>query len=191
MIISIDSCLLIMYNNNMIKIYITLTLFLTLGLDAKMLADPIKTMKYTFGANTEVTKKNVLLNKSQLISIEKSAKVKLRSKIFRVFTATLNKKKIAYGILLSRQVRSKNVVVLYMLNMDTTLNSIEIIAFNEPLEYITPPKWNSLFKGVSSQRDTHVLKGIPNITGATLSARAIKDGTRIVFAFYNEMLREK
>ncbi|MCD6190216.1 MAG: FMN-binding protein, partial [Sulfurimonas sp.] len=68
---------------------------------------------------------------------------------------------------------------------------IEIIAFNEPLEYLPSDKWNSQFENVSTDKMLRVSKEIPTITGATLSARSITDGSRVAFAFYNEVLRDK
>ena len=168
----------------------TLLLF-ALPLSAKILISPIDAMKSTYGYNSTITKKNILLSKSQAKLIEKNSKQKLSSKIFRIFKATKDNKLIGYGVLINKKVRSKNTVVLYFISEDSILKSIEIIAFNEPLEYLPSKNWNSQFKDISTNTMLKSSKDIPTITGATLSARAITNGSRIAFAIYNEMLEGK
>ena len=162
-----------------------------LSLSAKVLISPVDAMKQSYGNEAVIVKKNILLSKVQASKIEKSSKTKLDSKIFRVFKATKESKLLGYGILINKKVRSKNAVILYFISKDANLKSIEIIAFNEPLEYLPSDKWNSQFEDVPTDRMLRVSKEIPTITGATLSARSITDGSRVAFAFYNEVLKDK
>ncbi|MEA2099315.1 MAG: FMN-binding protein [Campylobacterota bacterium] len=173
------------------KIYIIVLLFLTLPLYAKMLISPIDSMKYSFGSASEISKQNILLNSTQASQIQKSAKVKLKSKIFRVFTAKKGEEILGYGILVNRKIRSKNGVVLYMISKDSVLKSIEMIAFNEPMEYLPSTKWLSQFDELTSDKKLRVGKEIATITGATLSARSVTDGSRLAFAFYDEIIKGK
>ena len=80
---------------------------------------------------------------------------------------------------------------LYIISKDSILKSIEIIAFNEPAEYIPSKTWISQFENVDTSKRLRVGKEIPTITGATMSARSIVDGSRIALAFYDEMLKGK
>ncbi|MFT7004750.1 MAG: hypothetical protein ACJAWW_002115 [Sulfurimonas sp.] len=168
-----------------------LLLILALPLSAKILISPIDAMKQSYGIDANVVKKNILLNKRQATIIQKNAKTKLSSKIFRIFKATKNDKILGYGILINKKIRSKNAVALYLISKDSTLLGIEIIAFNEPMEYIPSKKWMSQFENVSTDKHFRVGRNIPTITGATLSARSLTDSSRIAFAFYNEMLKDK
>ncbi len=167
-----------------------LSLF-ALSLSAKILISPVDAMKQSYGSDAEIVKKNILLSKTQATAIQKSAKTKLDSKIFRVFKATKKSKLLGYGILINKKVRSKNAVVLYFISKDSILKSIEVIAFNEPMEYLPSQKWNSQFQDLYTDKMLRVSKEIPTITGATLSARSITDGSRVAFAFYNEVLKDK
>ncbi len=162
-----------------------------LSLSAKVLISPVDAMKQSYGSEAVIVKKNILLSKIQASKIQKNSSTKLDSKIFRVFKATKESTLLGYGILINKKVRSKNAVVLYFISKDAILKSIEIIAFNEPLEYIPSDKWNSQFEDVSTDRMLRVSREIPTITGATLSARSITDGSRVAFAFYNEVLKDK
>ena len=156
-----------------------------------MLISPIDAMKAEYGEDVDVIKQNIMVKKEQGKIIQKNARVKLNSKIFRIFKAVKAEKIVGYGILINRKVRSKNAVVLYLISSDAQLLSIEIIAFNEPLEYLPSKQWKAEFENVSTENMLRLSREVPTITGATLSAQTITDGSRLAFAFYNEILKGK
>ena len=172
---------------NLFKILIFL--FVT-QLQAQVLISPMNAMKESYGSDVTVSKKNILLTKDKFSAIQKSARVKLDTKIYRIFTAKKDENILGYGILINKKVRSKNAVVLYFI-ADKTLKSIEIVAFNEPREYIPTKKWNSQFEGIKTDTKLELNRDIPSISGATLSARTVTDGSRVAFALYNELLKDK
>jgi len=173
------------------KYFIIIILALSAQVSAKMLISPFDAIVQTFGENITVKKKNVLLTSTQAKKIGDDARVKLNSKIFRVFKAQKDSKDIAYGILINRKVRSKNAVILYIIDDKSILKTIEIIAFNEPIEYIPSKTWQSQFREIPTDKKLKLSKDIPIITGATLSARSVVDGSRLAFSFYNEILKAK
>ena len=167
-----------------------LLLFTLTALQAQMLVNPIEAMQEAYDANATVTKKNVLLTKSRATRVQKSAKIKLETKIYRIYTAKKDGKVLGYGILVSRKVRSKNAVVLYFIK-ESELQGIEIIAFNESMEYITTKQWNKQFEKIPTSKMLQLNRDIPSISGATLSARSVVEGSRIAFGVYNELLGKK
>lgn len=173
------------------KIFISIILLFGISLNAKILISPIDAMKYNFGSEIKIVKKNILLNRQQAKTIQKSAKVKIKKKIFKIYKAIKGKSVEGYGILINRKVRSKNMVALYIIDKTSTLKSIEIIAFNEPLEYMPSKKYSEQFKDVPTTKNLRVEKEVSTITGATLSARSLTDGSRLAFAIYNELLKER
>lgn len=160
-----------------------------LSLSAKVLISPIEVMQSSYGTDATITKNNILLTKTRATIIEKNAQVKLPSKIFRIYTAKHKGTTLGYGVLVNRKVRSKNAVTLYLISKDGVLKSLEIIAFNEPLEYLPSKSWNAQFKDTNTSTMLRSPRNIPTITGATLSARSITSGSRIAFALYNEVLK--
>lgn len=173
------------------KLILPLLLLCTLSLSAQVLISPHDAIKSTYPESTSIEKKNYILSKSNASTISKAAKTKLSSKIFKVYKALKGDNVIAYGILINKKVRSKNAVVMYLIDVNSTLNNIEIIAFNEPLEYIPSKTWKSQFQNIPTTQMLRVSKEIPTITGATLSARSITNSSRLAFAFYNEILKGK
>jgi len=157
-------------------------------INATVLISPIEAMKEHFAPHAMISKKNILLSKKNFTLIQKSAKVKLDTKIYRVYTAKLDKKIVGFGILINRKVRSKNAVVLYLISKNI-LKSIEIIAFNEPKEYIPTKNWNAQFQNIKTDKMLKLSRDIPSISGATLSAKSITDASRIAFALYNQLYK--
>ncbi|WP_324170615.1 FMN-binding protein [Sulfurimonas sp.] len=172
------------------KTLLTLLIILVLPLSAKILISPIDAMKQSFGASAKIVKKNIVLKNKEVKIIQKTSKVKLKTKIFRTYKASKNGKNLGYGILINKKVRSKNGVILYIISKNNILKSIEIIAFNEPHEYIPSKKWISQFKDIKTDEQLRVGRQIPTITGATMSARSITDGSRVAFAIYHELLKK-
>ncbi|MDQ7046017.1 MAG: FMN-binding protein [Sulfurimonas sp.] len=173
------------------KVLFFISLACVLSLSAQVLISPHDAMNSAYPSSTNIEKKNMILSKKNASIISKQSKTKLKSKIFRIFKAYKNEEIIGYGILISKKVRSKNAVILYIISSDAVLKSIEIIAFNEPLEYIPSKTWKSQFQNIQTSQMLRTSKEIPTITGATLSARSITDGSRLAFAFYNQMLKSK
>lgn len=173
------------------QLLLYLLIFLALPLSAKMLISPIDAMNQSYGAKSKISEDNILLTNIQAKKIQDESNVKLESNIFKVFKAEQNGKIIGYGILINKKIRSKNGVVLYLISTDSVLKGMEVIAFNEPMEYVPSKKWMSQFENVKTQTQLNLSKDIPTITGATLSAKSFVDGSKIAFALYNEVLKGK
>jgi hypothetical protein len=78
-----------------------------------------------------------------------------------------------------------------MITPDGALKSIEIVAFNEPMEYIPSKKWIEQFQNSTAQTIEDNSKKASAITGATLSAKIITDGSKSALAIYDEVLKGK
>ncbi|WP_345969043.1 FMN-binding protein [Sulfurimonas sp. HSL1-6] len=165
-------------------------ILLSVGAAAAPLISPIDAMQHAFGAQSEVTKKNTLLSSKQAAAVTKRAKLKLETKIYRFYTAVLDGKTVGYGVLVTRQVRQKDATVLYMITPEGTIRAIEIIAFNEPPEYMPQHPYLEQFRGKDANATLRVGKDIPTVSGATLSARNVTDGARLALALFETAIRK-
>jgi len=172
------------------KKIIVLLLCLGVVLQAQILISPIDAMKESFGSGATISKKNILISNAKYKEVQKNAQLKLDTKIYRIFSAKKDDKVLGYGILVSRKVRSKNAVVLYIIENEK-LKSMDVIAFNEPLEYVPSKTWQEQFNNTQTTNYLQLNREIPTITGATLSARSITDGSRVAFSLYNTLLKDK
>ncbi|MDD5717228.1 MAG: FMN-binding protein [Sulfuricurvum sp.] len=148
---------------------------------AQVLGDPSSLTLRTFGAKS-VEQQNIILSEVQLQQLIKTAQQPIDSKLYRIYIAKNGSQSIGYGVLMSKKVRTKTAVTLYLIGSDGKIKSIEIVAFNEPIEYLPSKTWLDGFDNKSSANTLKLNQDIPTTTGATLSARAITDGARTALA---------
>jgi len=170
--------------------YLFLTLLIISSLHSKMIMTPFEAIHLAYGDNVIITKKNVLLNKTQAKQISKIAKQKLTTKIYRVFKIQKNKTIVAYAVLTVNKMRTKDAVVLYIVDLKGVITNITTVAFNEPPEFSPNKNWVLLFKDKTKKDMLRVGKDIPTITGATLSARGYAKGARLALGVFEVILRK-
>ena len=171
--------------------YIFFTLILLSSLHAKLLISPFDALHAVYGDNVEIVKKNVLLGMDKAKVVYQQAQMKKGGKIFRTFRVTKDGKPLAYAILISRVVRTKDAAVLYMINPNGQIEYVEIVAFNEPPEFIPSKQYLKQFQGKSKQDTLRVGKDIPTVTGATMGARNVTDGARLALAVFDMIFKAK
>ncbi|SHK39227.1 FMN-binding domain-containing protein [Thermocrinis minervae] len=130
------------------------------------------------GAKVEV--KNVVLTPEQVNAIEEASKVKLNSRLISWYIAKRNGQIVGYAYVDVHTVRTHPETVLYALDSKGRILAIEVLSFNEPLEYMPDEEWLRQFKGKSGADPVRLKKDVINMTGATLTSRAITDNARKV-----------
>lgn len=160
-------------------------------MDAKVLTSPQKAMKDTFGNDCVIKKEKLNISQERLQNIEQTSKAKFNTKTTDLFKALKSGKTVGYGILINSKIRTKNGVVLYAITDSGSIKAIEIIAFNEPMEYIPSKKWIEQFEKADSKNINDVSQKAHALTGATMSANIVKDGSRTALAVFNEILKGK
>ena len=163
---------------------LSLTLLFLSSLHAQLILSPFEALKMNFNENIVIQKKSILISKAQAKEVQQRAKVKLNTKIYKTFKVTQDDKLLGYGILVIQKVRTKTSAILSIISPDGILMAIEIVAFNEPTEYIPSKTWVNTFKDMPLDDTLKLGKKIPNITGATFSARSATDASRIALAIY-------
>ncbi len=142
------------------------------------------------GAQIEI--KNITLSKEEVERAQKLARVKLDSRLVSFYIAKRNGKILGYAFVDVHRVRTKNESVLFVISPEGKIELVEILSFNEPLEYMADEDWLALFKGKSLERDKiRLRRDIPNMTGATLTARAIVKSARKVLAIWQVVFKER
>ena len=164
----------------MIKL-VLLFLLLTITSFAQVLGDPVALTQRTFNAKS-VDTRNIILNDTQVAELSKLSMQKINTKLHRIYLAKNGEKTVGYGVLMNQKVRTKSAIALYLITLDNKIKSIEVVAFNEPLEYLPSATWLNVFDNKSIANTLKLNQDIPTTTGATLSARAITDGAREALA---------
>ncbi len=148
---------------------------------AQVLGDPVALTQRTFGAKS-IEQHNIILTEAQAQQLSKVSQQPIETKLYRIYSAKNDSKILGYGVLLSKKVRTKTAIVLYLIGIDGKIKSIEIVAFNEPIEYLPTKTWLDGFDNKNENNILRLNQDIPTVSGATLSARAITDGARIALS---------
>ncbi len=162
-----------------------------LALHAQLLLSPFDAMALNYGENAEIKKTNILLSKAKANKVSELAQVKLETNIYKIYRAVKEDKLLGYGVLVMQKVRSKDAAILSLISPEGELKGIEIIAFNEPPEYIPAKNWTEVFKNRRLNEQLVLGKDIPTISGSTLSARSATKAARIALSIYEIELKEQ
>lgn len=143
-----------------------------------------------FGEGAAVESLPVFLTDEQAAAIEKTAQVKLDSKLFTFHVGKRGDQLLGYAAIESHNVRTQQETVLIVLTPKGELSRVEMLAFHEPPEYQPPAKWfERLYR--RPLEDLRLDHGVDAISGATLSSRAAVDGVRKVLTIYRLALAEE
>ena len=85
-------------------------------------------------------------------------------------------------------VRTLPETVMVVVSPAGTVMKVEILSFEEPVEYMPRPRWFDEFAGKKLDRDLAPGGAIPSVTGATLSSRAVTAATRRVLALHSVLI---
>lgn len=162
-----------------------------LSLHAQLLLSPCDAMALNYGEGIDVKQKNIMLSKAKASEVSRLSQVKLETNIYKIYSATKGDELLGYGVLVMQKVRSKDAAVLSLISPDGELQGIEIIAFNEPPEYIPSKNWTELFKGLRLSEQLVLGKEIPTISGSTLSARSATKAARVALSIYEIELKQQ
>ena len=70
------------------------------------------------------------------------------------------------------------------------VQTLRVLAFHEPLDYLPSDRWYSQFDSKSLEEPLRVGGDVHGVVGATLSARATACGVRRVLAYYQVLIEE-
>jgi len=64
------------------------------------------------------------------------------------------------------------------------IDRVDLLSFDEPDDYVPPPRWLQLYRKRVLNDDLSVGRGIPHIAGASLTSQAVNDGVRRALATF-------
>ncbi|WP_457594382.1 FMN-binding protein [Hydrogenimonas sp.] len=140
-----------------------------------------------YGDSVRIERKSLLLTRAEAVDVQKAARMRLSSRIVRLYLVKRDNKTLRCGVVLSRKVRTKKAAVLYLITPEGRIDRIEILAFAEPPEFKPSGRWLALFDGKSLAEPLRSGEDIPAISGATLSARNVADGARLALAIVQRL----
>jgi len=131
-------------------------------------------LKLAFPEATHFERATAYLDDAQSARIEELTGEPPHRAVVTHYLALQGQRPIGVAYFDAHRVRTLNEVVLIAVDRGGRVARVEIVAFAEPPEYIAPDGWLELFGGLDRQADLSMKGDVPNLTGATLTARAVK-----------------
>jgi hypothetical protein len=139
-------------------------------------------LRLAFPQAEKIERQTLFLTDEQVAEIQKSARAKVESKIVIYYCATRGEKFLGFVFFETMIVRTKPATIMAVINPDSTLHMVEILAFHEPRDYLPAPRWLTLFRSRTLNAALWPKRDIHHISGATLSVQAITLAVRRLLA---------
>jgi len=137
-----------------------------------------------------VSKETLFLTEPQSREIQAKAEVRLGSKIVTRYIAKRDDASpTGFAYLDTHLVRTVSETLLIAVEPDGSVRRIEVLAFEEPREYLPSSRWFAQFEAQRLEEQLQLKRSIRTLSGATLSSRATTDAVRRVLAIH-EVLNE-
>lgn len=157
---------------------------LTSHLSAQVFLTKDEALRIFFPEPASIERRNLFLTDAEVDRIQAQAKAKVGSKIVTYYVGRLDNHVQGYAFLDTRTIRTEPATYMVVINPDSSLRAVELLAFYEPEDYLPPKRWLSLFEKKKNNDDLWLKRGIHSISGATLSAQAITEGVRRILATF-------
>jgi hypothetical protein len=142
----------------------------------------------SFFPGRTITRSTIFLTEEQRMEVQSRARVPVESRILTYYTAHGSDGIDGYAFFETDVVRTMPETYMVVIRPDSTVAGVEILAFYEPIDYLPGERWLGFFTGRQLTDELWVKRDIPNITGATLSTRAINQGVRRYLAMFERVV---
>ena len=170
-----------------------LALLLGVGLSLVMVLLPVdatvflakdEALALAFPGAERIEARVFILTDAQKAEVERQARAPLESQLWTLHVGWKGTEVLGYVIIDSHVVRTMPETFMVVIDPKGTLRRVDVLAFNEPPEYLPTARWIEQFPGHRLDDDLKLGAGVQGITGATLSAQAMTAGVRRALALF-------
>jgi Na+-translocating ferredoxin:NAD+ oxidoreductase subunit G len=136
-------------------------------------------------------RRTLYLTKDEVKAVEAAAKSKLPSAVVTMFEAKTDGALVGRAFVDTHVVRTMPATVLVAVNPDGQLRAAIVLRFAEPEDYLPRERWLEGFRGKSLSDELWAGRGVPRVTGATLTVQALVDAVRRSLAIDEQVARVK
>lgn len=137
-------------------------------------------------ADAEVERRTAFLSEEELGRAGALAgeDVEVEQRVVNHYVATRECRPVGVAYFDAHRVRTLEEVVMVVVTPDGRIERIEVLRFSEPPEYRVPEGWIDQLDGKGLSGELSLKGGIVNMTGATLTSRAVVGAARRVLALH-------
>lgn len=143
-------------------------------------------LRLAFPDADDVQRRIAYLDDAQLAraSAIAGSEAEVESGVVTYYLATKGGTPLGVAYFDAHRVRTLPEVLMIVVGTDDRIRRIEVVRFSEPPEYAPPAGWLAQFPARALDAELSHKRGIANITGATLTARAVTSAARRVLALH-------
>ena len=143
-------------------------------------------LELAFGVDATVERRTAYLSEEQVARIESldGSDGELDERVVTHYVATRAGKPVGVAYFDAHRVRTLPEVLMVAVEPGGQVARVEVLKFSEPPDYLAPAGWLDQFDGRSLDDELAVERGIVNMTGATLTSRAVTRAVRRVLALH-------
>jgi len=134
-----------------------------------------------------IERRTVFLRPGQLARAEELAGEKPGAGIVHPYEARRDGRLVGTAYFDRHVVRTLSETVMVAVDADGRVARVEVLAFDEPPEYLPREPWYRQFDGRALDADLELRRAIRPVSGATLTARATTDAVRRVLALHRAL----
>jgi hypothetical protein len=162
-----------------------------LAAEAKVYYSKSEALDSAFPGADRVDNRTIVLKDEQATAIESLAKARLETRLITVYTGVKDDEIVGYAFIEIHTVRTLPEAFLIVLSPEGEIESLRVLAFYEPEEYLPTEGWLAQFDHRVLDHELRLGGEIHGIAGSTLSARAVTDGVRRSLAIFELVVKAK
>ncbi len=157
--------------------------------EARVFLSQEEALAQAFPPPARVERKTLFLDENQAARIERESGEKLAARVIAYYVGVGRDGVIGYAYFDRHPVRTLPETIMAVVRPDGGLDRITILSFDEPEDYLPKQPWLEQFRGHRLDDELAVRRKIRNLTGASLSARAITSACRRILAIHRLVAR--
>lgn len=151
---------------------------------AKLLLSQKDALALAFPPGQEVVKKTAYLDAQQIQSAQRLGKARIEARVWTYYIGKSSGRVTGYAYFDRIIVRTMPATIIVALDKKGDIRFIEILTFDEPVDYLPRTRWLNQFKGKNIKTDLRLRGDIRNVTGATLTAETLTQSARRISALH-------
>jgi hypothetical protein len=138
------------------------------------------------GARLEA--RTLVLGAAEQRSVAKRARARCEARLVTAHVAWRGDSLVGAAYTDRRVVRTREALLFVAVGADSAVARVEVLAFFEPSDYRPSPRWLDRFRGQRQGPRLTPGNAIPNLSGATLTSRAVTESARLALAWHELLL---
>jgi hypothetical protein len=163
---------------------IVLFALVSMSAEARVLMTQAQALASAFPAGARVVRQKFFLTAQQLDVARKESGVDFHDELIVRYAGYSGDRLLGYAYFDAHRVRTLPETVMVVVAPDRTIDRVDILSFDEPMDYFPKRRWIDQLLHRKLDKDLSLTGAIRPISGASLTGRAIVDATRKVLALH-------